>query len=323
MRVITALLTLAGLALTLAPASVAAHTDAAPSGPVFITTTGQSISSGSGLAIVVRSMRRATGYLWSVSQDNRLAWQNLAYDGSLSGTHFYLNPLTAAYRRLHPGSFQVTVRAHLRPDVWTRASVASFTLRGRQAPPTATPVPPTATPVPPPTATPAPQIHAGDVLYTADVTRLFGGREWKHVDGMLVNDGTGRSTILLPYKSPVANYAVEAEIQSLPETGSSCSAFGIRSRMTGSSGGYGGIIGCSGAALQYGDNGTTFAAADYGLDTDFHTYRLEVRGNDVRLLVDGTPLVDAQDNHYLTGGQTGLYDNNGQINVRAIRVIAL
>jgi len=39
--------------------------------------------------------------------------------------------------------------------------------------------------------------------------------------------------------------------------------------------------------------------------------------------VDGTPLVEAQDNHYLTGSQAGLLDGGSQINVRAIRIIAL
>ncbi len=289
----------------------------AASGPAFSTATGRSIAPGTGLVIAVQPVRGATGDLWSVSQNNLLTWQNLAYDGVLSGPRYFLNPGAGAYRRLHAGPFQITARAHLRPDIWTNASVAYFTMRGPAAAPT--PIPPTPVPPTPVPPTPVPQIHAGDVLYTADVNTLNGGQEWKHTAGMLVNDGTAASTILLPYKSPVTDYAVEAEIQFIG--GNVNGVAGLRARMTGSSGGVYGYLNGYEARLSY-DN-SDFSSANYKPDADFHTYRLEVRGNEFRLLVDGTPVVDSQDNHYLTGNQAGLYDNRTQINVRAIRVIAL
>lgn len=327
-RSVALVLGLAGLVLaslpTLAQAHVPAETTAQTAGPRFIfPANGQTFPYGHTLLFQVQRMREATGYLWGFVQHGALVWQNLDSQGTLSLTTYTISPGSRAARALQPGNLQVRVRAHLSGDRWSAVSTLSTYLQGRvrTTPPTATPVP--ATPV----ATSAPQIHAGDVLYTANTAQLFGDKSWKHSGGMLVNDGTSHSTIILPYHIPVSNYAVEAEVQVVSFNGQGSGfdagyAFGLRTRMTREQGGYSAVIAENGTEIQR-DDGTSIGASGYTPDTSFHTYRLEVRSNHIRLLVDEAPIIDEQDNRYLTGDEAGIYDGSVQINVRAIRIIAL
>ncbi len=305
------------------PALAIAHgstqTSAQIAGPCFIfPTNGQTFPYGSALVFQVQHARGATGYLWGFVKGNTLVWQNLDQQGALSPATYTIQPGSRVARALVPGDLEVRVRAHLTNDHWTSVSTLHVNLKGK-----------TRTHPPTPTATPVPQIHAGDVLYTADVTRLYGGPSWKHTNGMLVNDGAKPSTIVLPYHIPVADYAVEAEIQLVTFGGNggsnagglSAEAFGLRARMTAENGGYWAAI-ADGAIIKS-DQGNLLGASGYTPDTNFHTYRLEVRGNHIRLLVDGSTIIDEQDNHYLTGDEAGIFDNADQINVRAIRIIAL
>jgi hypothetical protein len=60
--------------------------------------------------------------------------------------------------------------------------------------------------------------------------------------------------------------------------------------------------------------------------TDWHLYRLEVNGNLLRLLIDGTVIAEVTDNRLLsaTGTSVGVACGQGaQVNVRSFRVIAL
>jgi hypothetical protein len=52
-------------------------------------------------------------------------------------------------------------------------------------------------------------------------------------------------------------------------------------------------------------------------------YRVEVRANTLRLLVDGARMVDATDNRYLSPGRVGLWSDQYQLEVRSFKVIAL
>ncbi len=56
---------------------------------------------------------------------------------------------------------------------------------------------------------------------------------------------------------------------------------------------------------------------------DWHTYRLEVSGNQLRFLIDGNVFMTASDNRILTGGVAGLFCRNVQLTVRRIRETAL
>jgi len=203
--------------------------------------------------------------------------------------------------------------------------------------PTATPTPvPTNIPVP----TPTPLPKAGTVLYQADVanggfSKWSGSADWKHVNGMLVNDGTnGRaSEILAPFQPSVGDYAVEAEIQ-MVGGGTWCMSFGVFAR--GDEGtGYSAGIGtdssnCQGLAriapgsgLGPTNQSPILASQAFDPGTDWHTYRLEVQGNTIRLLIDGAVTVEAVDNRYLSPGDVGLWTDGTQINVRSFKVISL
>jgi hypothetical protein len=50
---------------------------------------------------------------------------------------------------------------------------------------------------------------------------------------------------------------------------------------------------------------------------------LEVRGNSMKLLVDGAFMLDATDNGLLSPGRVGLWSDRVQTNVRSFRVIVL
>jgi hypothetical protein len=63
--------------------------------------------------------------------------------------------------------------------------------------------------------------------------------------------------------------------------------------------------------------------ASYSLDTNWHTYRVEVRGNDIKLLIDGQTVLETTDNHHLTSNSVGLWSNGMVINVRSFKVFAL
>jgi hypothetical protein len=52
-------------------------------------------------------------------------------------------------------------------------------------------------------------------------------------------------------------------------------------------------------------------------------YWLEVKGNTIKLLVDGALLLDATDNRHLSNGRVGLVSIGAQINVRSFKVIQL
>jgi hypothetical protein len=213
-------------------------------------------------------------------------------------------------------------------------------------PPTATPTPqptntptrtprPTNTPTPQPTNTPsAPQ--PGELLYQADWTSGFNGwtipQGWKTVSGELVNDGITNSDatqLALPPKITryTPNYAVEAKIQYVRD-GHGCgldNAFGLSVRGE-SSGDYrAGIISWGAAFIVDGDTcrNDALTQVHYPLDTDWHTYRVEVHGNDIKLLIDGYSILETTDNHHLTSNSVGLWSNGTVINVHCFKVTAL
>jgi quercetin dioxygenase-like cupin family protein len=196
--------------------------------------------------------------------------------------------------------------------------------------PTSTPVPPTSTPeptsTPVPTPTPTPLPAAGTVLYEADSSGGFedwdlsGG--WLYFDGILVNDGGG-GLIVAPYApTGLHNYAVEAEIE-LVEYGSYGNTFGVSAWGRSVSGGFG----TGGYGKIWLDQEVIAAEGSSGsLGPDWHTYRLEVDGNEARLLIDGAIALAVVDNRLLSisGEGVGVWGDSGmQINLASFRVIAL
>jgi hypothetical protein len=175
-----------------------------------------------------------------------------------------------------------------------------------------------------------PASGSGSVLYQADWSQgmngWVGSKNWKAVGGMLVNDGSvDNSVIASPYNSQVADYAVEAEIQGVG-TASGSGSFGVFERGEASDKYY--------AADVWPAGGRTFIVSypgdailvdrPFSAGNDWHTYRLEARGNQLKVLIDGAEALQATDNKYLDGRVNGLWEYSSiQFNVRSFRVVGL
>jgi hypothetical protein len=194
---------------------------------------------------------------------------------------------------------------------------------------------PTATPPPTPTPLPA----AGTVLYEADTTGSLDeltGPGWKHLRGMLLNDGTGdQNTLVLPVNlGQLTDYSIEAEIQLVgfvPNCGQAWFGLVLRQIESSSYSGYFYSRWCRLDDDNYlrlsesGDNGSTLAERDFTPDTEWHTYRLQVVGNVLSLFVDDNLMLEKIDNRLITdnGGHVGIFSNAAQVNIRRITVTSL
>jgi hypothetical protein len=186
----------------------------------------------------------------------------------------------------------------------------------------------------------------GDVLYEADWSGGLDGwaggpPDWKTINGMLVNDGTNNSPekwISAPYEpGSIADYAVEAEIQVVRLTDNSCGdpSFGIVARAEQQGAYWVGVkyewnffemVGSVRAsAMPMNDCGNTTYLAEQAFEpsTDWHTYRVEVQANTIKLLVDGARMLETTDNLHLSGGRVGLWSKDTVLNVRSFKVIQL
>ncbi len=209
-------------------------------------------------------------------------------------------------------------------------------------PPSPSPAPiPTLTPTPTPSPTPPPP---GTILYQADWSNGLNGwkgsPDWKVLNGMLLSDGSNGNiidgpTIVPPYQvSNTADYAIEANIQliSYGYVGEGSSSFGISLRGTSTTNGWQGYTGGLLAFNQYQrymqitgpDIFDALKRGDFDPgSTSPHTYRVEVKGNDIKLLIDGSIRLEVTDNRYLSGAQVGLWCFGPQINVSSFEVFAL
>lgn len=143
--------------------------------------------------------------------------------------------------------------------------------------------------------------------------------QWKTVGAMLVTDGSEDSIAVAPVDlRDHADYAVEAEIQVIDPGRVNCF---LEARLINGQGYYGGYRGYW-EDMEIGFGSNKISAADFSINTDWHTYRFEVRQNTMTLYFDGAEVVRAMDNRQLQPGTVGIFCS-GQINVRAFRVTAL
>ena len=172
-------------------------------------------------------------------------------------------------------------------------------------------------------------VAPGDLkLFTADWSRGLSGwsgdASWKPLRGELLSDGTaGESTVLAPYDTrAVTDYAVEARIRAVKGDD-----FGIVLRHSASDKGYVAVVDGDTAWIGAGDephyaekiaDGQRFSPG-----SDWHTYRIEADGNQLRFLIDGAQFAAVLDNRYLSGGNSGLAASYTQIEVNGFSVLRL
>jgi len=237
-----------------------------------------------------------------------------------------MKPGSRAHNSVRLGALQVRVRAQLGGNHWTAASVITVQLQGK------------GTPTTPKSGPPAP----GTVLYRADTSggldKWAGSPDWKHLNGMLVNDGSADhnnnifSWIPAPYEpGHFASYAVEVQMQVVKE----CGGFGVVVRETNQAGYWaGGLtdVSCNAPLgvriYAYDQNNASnsipiLGEQSFPFNADWHTIRVEARGNVISLLIDGALVIRAVDNRYLAAGQVGIWCSGTQLTVRSFKVIAL
>jgi hypothetical protein len=186
----------------------------------------------------------------------------------------------------------------------------------------------------------------GTLLYQANWSGGLNGWSlppgWDTVSGMLVNNGTngwlGNRAHAPTIKPYTENYAVRANIQ-VVRLNSACyrPSFGLdlRSDPMGSYdlGVYANTdltyanafikdVSWNGDDCAYGPD-TNLSSNSVTLDTSWHTYRVEVKGNDLKLYIDGNIAVETTDNLHLHGNYVGIFSDNAVINVKNLSVTAL
>lgn len=191
-------------------------------------------------------------------------------------------------------------------------------------------------PVAIPTATPQSALP-----YQADWSTGMGGwtgsKDWAVVNGMLVNDGTHGGTTSMTVAAPdlfagISDYAVEADIQ-VVKAEVYMPSFGFVTRATGDNTGYG--VGFhyengpgynnDSAVIWQAKSGTagTIAKKLFNPSTAWHHYLARMKGNVISEEIDGSAVLSATDNTYLTGNRIGLWSDRVQINVRNFKVTAV
>lgn len=204
-----------------------------------------------------------------------------------------------------------------------------------QTKPTATtPVQPTATSLP-----------AGTVLYRADWSH--GLSQWQASGGWQVSQGqlevtaNSLSKFTIPYRPTVANYAIEVrlEIVSLIQGEGGYWVF-FGQRQPGKDGFQTGALGIKGSEERMsGSHGQaqvifdplTAMAPGIGLPVDYdpgfkwHTYRVEVLENSVRLRDNGVSLAygSSMDSDFISNGPIGLQCERLVLRIASIRVLSM
>jgi serine/threonine protein kinase len=182
-----------------------------------------------------------------------------------------------------------------------------------------------------------PPNHPGgrELLYDADWTGGLagwsGGPSWRVADGMLVSDvPRERSVILAPYRVEVPDYAVEADIQRTDNNEGSVSfailARGDRGMGLGYWGGLHVGTGRSPAIqLEADAPRMTVLLMSRWFDPgqEWHRYRVEVRGSNIRMFSDDVLWLDVVDERYRAGPETGLWSWGTQIKVKRFSVMKI
>lgn len=173
------------------------------------------------------------------------------------------------------------------------------------------------------------------VLYQADwstgLDGWVGSSDWKVQNGMLISDGTNQPsgaagpTILAPYQvAPSGNFAIELRVQFAQRgPGSDPLLFHGSTTANGWQGYKLTACGsCGDLLLTSDDFNDVLGRTPFIRGTDWHTYRVEVRGPAMTVIVDGKTLFTATDSRFLSGGQVGIKSST-QLTVSSFKITSL
>lgn len=200
--------------------------------------------------------------------------------------------------------------------------------------PTASTAPPVPAVAAPTTAeSPSPEPSAG-IEYRADwstgLDGWTGSEDWTARRGMLLSVGDAfrrTATAVAPLDlGQVDDFAVEAEIQLL-RYNSGANSFGVMVRVQEDGTGYGVGATADGEVVLRAEMGPgrppLLDSQPFTPGEEWHRYRVEVRGNELRVLIDGDLALTATDNTFLSGRRVGLWSERSQLSVRSFEVTPL
>jgi hypothetical protein len=173
----------------------------------------------------------------------------------------------------------------------------------------------------------------------------FGGssNQFTERDGMLGAAAGGLTVLYAPYLTASPDYVLEVEVRLVPPPGTPEADVGISYTIAGLAArykdapfgepdeGYMATTQGTGAILvaqpveTLAANGDLAGAGLPDARVGWHLYRLEVRGDQLRFLIDGVPVAEATDARFTgfgTDGRVGVVASLGPIEVRAFRVLA-
>jgi 3-keto-disaccharide hydrolase len=193
-----------------------------------------------------------------------------------------------------------------------------------------------------PKATPLP---AGTVLYKANwshgLSSWQGTRGWKVVNGQLEADSNGPNILTIPYRPTVSDYAIEVRLRVMrllkPNGGYFTIAAPKKMGKDGYQAGVNNLLGIeprpNGSHPQaqvFIDPSSSTAPGsalpiDYEPGFGWHIYRVEVQGNEARLLADGVQIgrASSEQTNVLSNGPINLSTASTVLRVSSLRVVAM
>jgi hypothetical protein len=188
---------------------------------------------------------------------------------------------------------------------------------------------PQTTPQPSPTPTPESVLYQAN--WSGGLNGWSGSKDWNVQGGMLVSDGSNRPsgaagpTILAPYQlASLDNFAIEIKVEQTQTVGGfDPLLFHGKSLADGSWQGYKlTICNCGDVRITSDDFNNVLARAPFDPGTSWHTYRVEIRGPNMMLSVDGQTRFIAHDSRFVSGEQVGIKTSK-QITVSNFKIVKI
>jgi len=186
-----------------------------------------------------------------------------------------------------------------------------------------------------------PAVPKGTVLYRANWSRGLDGwqgpKAWSVVGGQLVTNSLTSTSIVVPYRPTVANYAIETRVQFAQVLVNVHNGFVIYADDQPGKDGYEAQMyqfalrepslpppGYADIATDQLDTSVGFQQIDFVPATIWHTYRIEVQGNQATLFVDGAKVSRSTSTlNALSNGPLGLLSMGFALRVSSFTITAL